>query len=169
MNKSYILTFLLSVMFIIIAFIFQEHLSHFNSLGLVGIFLINIIGSATLFVPAPAIASVVAGGVVYSPVGVAFLATLGACIGDMVSYFVGYSGKKVFVKKHTAIYTTSEKVFKRFGGLGVFVFAFIPNPVFDGIGIIAGVFMYSPYKFFAWMFAGRLLRNILLAFAGSQL
>lgn len=168
MKKSYFFTFLLSIVLVGIAFFFHDKLSQFRSLGLIGIFLINLVGSATLFLPAPAIVSVVAGGNLYPPMAVALIAAVGSAIGDMVGYLFGISGKHVLLKKKDTWYTFLTHHFKQYAPLIIFFGAFIPNPFFDAIGIFAGVFGYSPYKFLFWMFIGRLLRNILLAFAGSR-
>lgn len=166
MKRSYLITFIASVFLMVAAFLFQEKLSQFKALGLFGIFLINFFGSATLFLPAPAIASVFAGGVIYSPMLVAILSALGASLGDMIGFFLGYSGKQIFLKKDHKWYGLLKDVFQRFGGIIVFLFAFIPNPLFDGVGIIAGAFSYPPRRFFIFLLAGRLLRNIFLAYLG---
>lgn len=167
MNRSYIITFILSVLGIFLAFFFQDKLSQFKSLGLVGIFLINFIGSATIFIPSPAIFSVFAGGAIYGTITVAVIASIGAALGDMLGFFIGHSGKHLFLQKENKWYRIGREQFIRFGGLFVFVFALIPNPLFDGVGIIAGVLGYSRYRFFVILFFGRLLRNFILAFAGS--
>ena len=167
MNKSYIFTFFASLLLILIAFSFQDKLSHFKSLGLLGIFLINFLGSATIFVPTPAIASVFAGGLVYPPILVAIISALGASFGDMIGFLLGHVGRKIFIKNHHSWYIFTQDMFKKFGGIIIFIFALIPNPLFDGIGIAAGALSFSPTHFFLLMFLGRLLRNILLAYLGS--
>lgn len=151
-----------------IAYFFHDKLSQFRSLGLIGIFFINLVGSATLFLPAPAIASVVVGGNLYSPLVVALSAAIGSAIGDMVGYFFGLSGKHVLLKKKDRWYLLLTHHFKRHAPLIIILGSFIPNPFFDAVSIFAGVAVYSPYKFLFWMFLGRLLRNMLLAFAGSR-
>lgn len=159
--------FLFSLLFVFGAFSFQEKLSQFQSLGLVGIFLINFLASATIFLPAPGIASVFAGGALYSPLLVALISALGASVGDMVGYLLGLTGKRVFIKNHHAWYMAFVDIFKRFGDIVIFLFAFVPNPFFDAVGILAGVLAYSPLRFFLIMFAGRFARNILLAYLGN--
>ena len=167
---AYVGSFLLSMLLMYAAFRFQHRLEHFKSLGLLGIFFINLIGSSTIFLPAPAIVSVVAGGVLYPPLLVGIVAALGASGGDMLGYFLGRSGKHV-VLNHTEHqwYTYFRKIFHKFADLIIFIFALVPNPFFDAIGIIAGVSEFSPVRFFLIMLAGRFLRNVLLAFAGARL
>lgn len=161
------LVFIISLILIVGAFSFQQNLSQFRSAGYLGIFLINFFGSATLFLPAPAIASVVVGGVLYPPLFVAFVAALGAALGDMIGFVLGHSGRKIFLKDHKKWYFISKDLFKKFGSIVILVFAFIPNPFFDGIGILAGALSFSSTRFFVLLFVGRLMRNVLLAFLGS--
>lgn len=163
-------SFLFSLLLIFAAFRFQHRLEHFRSLGLFGIFLINLIGSSTIFLPAPAIASVVAGGVIYPPVLVGLMAALGAAGGDMLSYFLGRSGTHV-VLNHTerSWYLWFKTFFHKFANIVIFVFAFIPNPIFDAVGIIAGISEFPPIRFFLIMFSARFLRNVLLALIGARL
>lgn len=166
MKKSYFLGFAASLILLITAFLFRDRLSDFKSLGLLGIFLINLLGNATLFLPAPAIASVVAGGLLYPAVLVALAASLGASLGDMVGFFLGVSGKALFIKNHHKWYIFLHGVFKKYGTFVIFVSALIPNPFFDVIGILAGIFSFSFYRFFIPLFLGRLIRNLLLAYLG---
>lgn len=169
-NKTlkYLFLLVVSVVTVFLSFYFRADLSKLGSFGLLGIFTINIIGSATLFIPAPAIATVVAGGIVYNPFFVAVFAALGSGIGDMIGYVLGKSGKEIIFKKDTFWYHIFKETFHKFGALFIIVFAFIPNPVFDAVGILAGIFSYSPVKFFVYVLIGRFLRNLFLAYLGAS-
>lgn len=157
-----------SIAIIFFSFYFRAELSRFSSLGLLGIFLINAFGSATLFVPAPGIATVVAGGFLYNPLFVAIVSALGSAIGDLVGYALGHSGKEVLFKNHPFWYKIFKETFHRFAAVFIIFFSLIPNPVFDFVGVFAGVFHYSPYKFFIYVLIGRFLRNLLLAYVGAS-
>lgn len=161
--------FLASIVIVFLSFYFRDELSHLGSLGLLGIFIINILGSATLFLPAPSIASVFAGGIVYNPFLVAVIAAIGSAIGDMIGFVLGHSGKHIFIKKDSFWYNIFKETFHKFGPILIIVFAFIPNPVFDAVGIVAGIFSYSPVKFFVYVLIGRFLRNLFLAYLGSAI
>lgn len=170
MNKTYLITLALSLVFITLAFVLQGQLSHFRFSGLAGIFLINLFGSATLFVPAPAIISVFAGGFLFPPITVALVAAMGSVVGDMVGFFLGKSGKKVFFsKKNPYWYKKIRSLFKNFADIAIFLFAFIPNPLFDGVGIVAGALNFSLIRFFILVLLGRIMRNIFIAYGGSLL
>ncbi|MBI2032393.1 MAG: VTT domain-containing protein [Candidatus Levybacteria bacterium] len=168
-KRQYLLVFLISIILIFLSFYFRDELASLGSWGLLGIFIINVVGSATLFLPAPSIAAVFAGGIVYSPITVAIIAGLGSAIGDMVGFVLGHSSKHIFLKKDSFWYKIFKETFHKFGPLFIIVFSFIPNPVFDAIGILAGLFSYSPKKFFIYVLIGRFLRNLFLAYLGSAI
>jgi len=166
-RTKHILLIIASLSIIFLSFYFREEFSRLGSFGLIGIFLVNIIGSATLFLPAPGFATVIAGGIVFSPVLVAVVSALGSAIGDMIGYVLGRSGKEVFLKKDSFWYTIFKEIFHKYGFIIIVFFSFIPNPFFDAIGIVAGIFSYNPARFFAYVLLGRFLRNLMLAYFGS--
>lgn len=166
-KRDYTVLFFVSLGLIFLSFYFRDQLVHLGSFGIFGIFLINLISSITLFFPAPAIATVVAGGFLYNPLVVAVVAALGSAVGDFVGYLLGKSGKEVLLKKNSFWYNIFRETFHKFGAIFIIFFSFIPNPIFDAVGLVAGLFSYSPRKFFFYVFIGRLLRNLLLAGIGN--
>lgn len=168
MKKVYILVFIVSITVSILSFFYREQFIQFKTLGLVGIFLINFFDSATAFLGA--IASVVAGGSLYPPLSVAIASALGSALGDMVSFVIGNSGRKIFLPKtERKIYKRLENGFRQWGTVIIFVFALIPNPFFDVVGILAGASFYAPWRFFTILFLGRLVRDFVLAHLGAKL
>lgn len=171
-NKIYAaFVFFLSLILSTAFFVFQDFFKESRSLGLLGIFLVNFISGASFFVSLPAFLTVISGGSIYQPVLVALISSMGATLGDMVNYLFGFSGRHLanhhLSKKKWFIFL--EEHFKRHGTWLLFLFALIPNPIFDAIGLIAGVFRYSAYKFFLIVVAGRFIRFWLLAKLGSFL
>ncbi len=167
MKKKYFLMFLVSAAFILLPFFLRDEFLKFKSYGLLGIFIINFLGNATIFLPAPAIASVIAGGSIYNPFAVAIIASLGAALGDMVGFAFGYSGKTILITSHNFLFNVSRDVFKSVGPFIIFIAALIPNPFFDAIGLLAGFVHYKPTKFFVIMLSARVTRNLILASFGS--
>jgi membrane protein YqaA with SNARE-associated domain len=171
-NKAYAGTiFLLSIGLSIAFFYFRDYLKEAPSFGLFGIFVVNFVSSATFFVSAPAFLTIITGGNLYSPILVAAIAATGACLGDMLGFAFGHSGRrltKTKLDKHKTI-RFLEKHFHRHGVLIIFILAVIPNPFFDAIGILAGVVNYPPLKFFAIMLIGRFIRYWALAQVGATL
>ncbi len=169
MKINHILIFLLAIVLILLPFYFRDELVNLKSLGILGLFLINFFGNATVFLPAPAIASVVAAGSIYNPLIVTLVSSLGGTAGEMVGFVLGHSGKKIFVKKHHFLFLILMDLFKGYGTAIIFVVALIPNPFFDVIGILAGFLHYSPKKFFIVTFLGRIIRNLVLSYFGSKI
>lgn len=163
--------FLLSLVLSIAFFVFRDFLKDASSLGLLGLFLVNFVTSATFFVSAPAFLTVITGGNLYSPILVAVIAAIAAGLGDMLGFAFGFSGRKLTRKKleKNPKIKFLEKHFQRHGALIIFIMAIIPNPFFDAIGILAGVLNYSPIRFFVIMLVGRFLRYWALAQFGSKL
>ncbi len=171
-NKVYAaVIFFLSIVLSIAFFVFKDFFKEATSFGLIGLFLINLVSSASLFVSAPAFLTVIAGGNLYPPILVALIASIGAAFGDMISFLFGSSGRKLTKEKleRNPKILFLEKHFKKYGALIIFLMALIPNPFFDAIGIFAGVFNYSPLRFFVIILIGRFLRYLLLAQFGSTL
>ena len=96
MNKIYAgLIFALSILLSIAFYVFGDFFKDSTSLGLIGLFIINLVSSASLFLPAQAFLTVSAGGNLSPPLLVALIASFGASLGDMVSYLFGSSGRKL--------------------------------------------------------------------------
>ena len=171
-SRKYFSIFVLILSFVLSigVFVLRDNFKEATNLGLLGIFLINLASTSTFFVSGPAFLTVIAGGSIYPPLLVALVASLGAAAGDMVSYFLGYSGRSLTEHKlkKKLWFVVLEDLFKAYGTIIVFVFAIIPNPVFDAIGLVAGVFGFKPLKFFALMLFGRFARFVILALIGAR-
>jgi len=171
-SKIYaIIIFILSIVLSAGFFVYRDFFKGALSLGLLGLFIVNFISSAGFFVSGPAFLTIIAGGNLYSPILVATVAAIGACLGDMLGFAFGYSGRRLAKKELDShrIIKFLEKHFHRHGALIIFILAIIPNPFFDAVGILAGVVNYPPLKFFMIMFIGRFLRYWLLAQIGSKI
>lgn len=172
MNKKTLSIVVLIISFIlsVAVFVFRDYFRDLQSLGLLGIFLINFFSSATFFVSGPAFLTVVAGGFLYPPLLVALVSSLGASFGDMVSYFFGFSGRRLALHnlRKKIWFSVFEDLFRAYETIIILIFAIVPNPFFDAVGLFAGIFGMNYFKFFVIMFVGRFARYILLAFLGSN-
>lgn len=156
----------LSVAISILIFIFRDYLSRLTTYGYLGIFLINLIGSATVLVPTPAIVATFIGGSIYNPLLVGIISGIGASIGETTGYLAGY-GTSVLIKENKN-YKRVEKWMNINGFMTIFVLACIPNPIFDLTGIIAGVTKYSFKRYFLAVILGKIIRFIGISFLGSR-
>ncbi len=132
--------------------------------GYPGVFLVTLLGTAAMVVPVPYLVAIVAGGAVLNPVIVALVAGVAAALGEMVGYFAGVAGHTLL--PDTRVVRWLERAMARFGVVVIFVAAFIPNPVFDAVGVLAGAARMPLWMFTASCFLGKTLRFWLVA-AGS--
>ncbi len=163
----YLLLFVLSAFILISPLLFGFDWGFFKSLGLIGITLINFLASATLFLPAPGFLAIGIGGTIYNPILVAFLSALGSTLGEIVGFTFGYTSKKMTSSQQN-ILDKIEKLFKnKYIPIIIVAIAFIPNPFFDAIGIVAGASLYPLKRFLILVFIGRFLRDLIIAYAGQ--
>ena len=160
-----------SLVLLYLIWIYRDTLRDFSEYGYIGIFIINFISAATVFLPAPGTASVFIGGAVWNPILVGIISGAGSAFGELFAYFLGYGGRGLLEMeggKHKWI-KNLEKSFLKSGFRTTFIFAAIPIPFFDIIGVIAGAASYSVWKFFLAVCSARILRNILFAFTGDKI
>ena len=162
------LVFLTFILFLPVFFQIRFH--NLGSLGLVGVFLINFFGSATVFLPAPGLLSVGISATQSNPLLVAIIGALGASLGEGTTFLFGYTSNKFLrLEKHKFILKFKKRVFDRWGAAVILLFAFFPNPLFDGVGMLAGLSKYPIKKFLLLTFIGRLLRYIVIAYVSSYI
>lgn len=146
------------------ALYFRERLQALQQYGYAAVFLVGLISNATLILPVPGLAvSSVLGGV-FNPWLVGLVGGVGQALGELTGYMAGYSGQ-TFVDDY-AVYDRLTQWMQRYGALAVFLLAFIPNPIFDVGGMIAGALRFPLCKFLASCIAGKVIKNILFALAG---
>jgi len=135
-----------------------------QNLGYVGVFIVGFLANATIFLPAPSWALTIAAGVTLNPLLVALFAGAGESLGEITGYLAGSSGSIVLEDKES--YQKSARLMKRWGVWFIIFLAFIPNPAFDIVGILAGALRMPVAKFLWGTFLGKFLRAILLAYGG---
>ena len=147
-------------------------LGELRQFGYAGIFLISLIGSASVVLPLPGAAVVVSSGQFVNDVlGLPFwllvgiVASLGETIGELTGYLAGLGGKVVIEQR--PLYRRLERWMRRHGGATIFVFATVPNPVFDIAGFLAGAVRMPLLRFLAAVSLGKLIKNSLLALGGE--
>lgn len=169
-NKEKIIKYFfifLSVVISVLIIVFRDKLAGLAGYGYFGIFLINLIGSATILIPTPAIMATFVGGGIYNPFFVGILSGIGASIGETTGYLAGYGGSALI--KESKNYKRVEKWMNINGFATIFVLACIPNPFFDLTGLFAGATKYSFKKYFLAVVLGKILRFIGIALLGNRL
>jgi membrane protein YqaA with SNARE-associated domain len=135
--------------------------------GYPAVFLISLLGNATLVLPAPFYLVVGAAGSSLDPLTVGIVAGLGATLGELTGYLAGASGKgSVEGKKH---YKWVERHMKKSGPLVIFLLGAIPNFFFDIGGLLAGVTRMPIWQFILVAWAGKSIRMTIIALVGNYL
>ena len=168
-NKDKIITYffvIISILISVIIIAFRNELARLSEFGYLGIFLINLVGSATVIIPAPSLVATFIGGSIYNPLLVGIFSGVGASIGEITGYLAGYGGSAAI--KETKNYKRIEKWMNINGFATILSLALIPNPIFDLSGIFAGVTHYSFKKYFTAVLIGKTVRFIVISYLGSN-
>jgi len=140
--------------------------------GYAGLFLVNLLGSASIFMPSPAAASVLGGGAfLHDFLGVptffwvGLVAGLGEALGEFTGYLAGYGGR-VVVQDHPQ-YRRVHRWMERHGTVTIFLLALVPNPLFDLGGLAAGAVEMPVPRFFLAVLAGKVIKDWYMAAFGG--
>ncbi len=145
---------------------FGKEFAQLAAIGYPGIFLVSLLGNATIVLPAPSLALVFAMGSVLNPVLVGLVAGAGEALGELTGYAAGYGGQAVI--EHRERYDRLTEWMARRGGITIFFLSLIPNPFVDLAGIAAGSLRYPllRFLFFCWM--GKTVKTLVVAWAGAN-
>jgi membrane protein YqaA with SNARE-associated domain len=146
--------------------LFRHELARFSRYGYPGVFIVSLLGNATVILPAPSLAVVFGMGGVLNPLFVGLVAGVGEALGELTGYLAGYGGRAVI--EDWQMYHRLEKWMQRNGSATIFVLSAIPNPIFDLAGIAAGVLRFPLQRFLLSCWVGKTLKTTAFAFAGAQ-
>jgi membrane protein YqaA with SNARE-associated domain len=143
----------------------SNQIQRFRAYGYPGVFVVSLLGNATVILPAPSLAVVFAMGGVLHPLLVGLCAGPGEALGELTGYLAGYGGRAVI--ENRGMYDRLEHWMRRHGGWTVFVLSVIPNPVFDLAGISAGALRYPLWRFLLFCWIGKTIKTVAFAYAGA--
>jgi membrane protein DedA with SNARE-associated domain len=164
--------FLLLAGFAIAFFYFSADIDSLKSYGYAGLFLINVIGAASILLPSPAAASVFGAGALLEDflgvpafIWVGLVAGLGEAVGEFSGYAAGYGGR--FIVQDKPAYARIHAWMQKRGFITMFVMSTVPNPLFDIAGLAAGAVQMPLKRFFVAVLAGKVIKNTWIAAAGA--
>ncbi len=140
-----------------------------EGVGYTGAFVINLVGSASIVIPVPGLAAVCAAAapaVGLNVVALGLVGGIGSTIGELTGYLAGYGGQS-FVQRSRHYQRVHNLVIRR-GALALFVLAALPTPLFDVAGIASGSLGYPIRRFLLWVFLGKVIKFIGIAYACQQ-
>ena len=147
-------------------FIFRDQLVELKGYGLLGLFVLNILGSATIFLPTPLFLTAFVAGAIFNPFLVAVIASLGSAIGELTGYMAGYGAEDILEKEPKV-----QKVrgwMKKRGFWTLFLLAAIPNPIFDIAGFVAGATEVPVKKYLIAVWLGKLIKFSAISYVGAH-
>lgn len=131
--------------------------------GYAGVALTALVASGGLVIPVPALATACVVGALLNPWIVALVAGVAEGVGELTGYFLGYSGQGILTRHR--YYPRLEVWMRRRGWLALFLLSLVPNPVFDVVGVAAGVLRYPIWRFLAVVWVGKIIKFAAIAYA----
>lgn len=139
----------------------------FGTWGYVGAFVISFVASATIILPAPGIAVVIAMGTALDPVMLGIVAGVGSAFGELSGYAAGASGRALIPHSRREQFEWLHRLTDRYGAQLLFVLSAIPFPLFDFAGIIAGMLKIRITTFLAMVSVGKSIKYIIMILLGA--
>ena len=135
-------------------------------LGYPGIFLVNLIGSASIILPVPSFVVTFAFGAILNPWLVGIAAGTGAAIGELTGYALGFGSREMIEKRHRKWFERTKRWVESWGIFPV-IALFAATPLPDDItGIAGGIIKYDIRKFFLAVLIGKVVMSLALAWGG---
>jgi len=165
-HRSQILALLFSVAITATVVVFRERIAALSGYGYLGVFVVSVLGNATVLFPVPSLAVTFAGGGVLNPLFVGLVAGVGEPLGELTGYLAGYGGGAVV--EQGPHFQRIRSWMERRGFLTLLVLSAIPNPLFDVAGVIAGVLHFPLVQFLLACWLGKTAKALAVAYLGSQ-
>ena len=145
----------------------RDVVEQLGAYGYLGVFLFTLLSSATIVLPSPALGMVALGGKTLNPWLVGLTGGVAAGLGEITGYLAGMGGSEL--AERSRFYPRVKDWVQRWGLITILVLAFVPGPVFDLAGIAAGAVRMPFRRFLLVCMSGKILRMILVAWAGRYL
>ena len=156
---------ILAVAITIVVYVLRDRLQDVKEYGYAGLFVVSIVGNATIVLPVPTMVVAFVGGGVLNPILVGVISAAGATIGELTGYLAGMGGQVIMENRD--VHERFERWMDRYGLLALFFLAAVPNPFFDVAGIIAGMsgIPVTTYMLVVWV--GKIVKFVLIAYLGA--
>jgi membrane protein YqaA with SNARE-associated domain len=130
--------------------------------GYIGAFVVSLIASATIVLPAPGLAIIIAMSPALDPILLGLVAGIGSAIGELSGYAAGAGGRMLIPPERQAQFDWLRQLTHRYGALILGLLAALPFPLFDFAGIVAGVIRMPVLRFLLAVTVGKSIKYIVL-------
>lgn len=154
---------------IVLCILIVQHRGYLDQIahwGYVGCFFINILASGTLVMPGFGMILTFTLGGVLNPAIVGLVAGAGEAIGAIGAYFTGYGSRGLVGGSTNSFYLRFNRIISRHGSKAVFFMASLINPIYYPFAVFLGMLRFGWVKFFLATWAGRTVKNLMLAYLG---
>ena len=158
----------------VVIFLLRDKISDVGELGYMGLFLLCFLANCTVLLPAPSLMIAASCALIMNPLLVALFAALGSTAGELVGYAFGTVSKDLSPRFQRILDAFAARIHNQ--TLLVFLFAVLPLPLFDLVGIYSGGTKMNLIKFFIVCFLGKFIKMLiytrsydLLNWASSQI
>jgi membrane protein YqaA with SNARE-associated domain len=159
-----ILGLLVAIAITVGIYLARDQIAQLPAYGFPTVFLISLLGNASVIVPAPSFAVAFVAGGSLNPIAVGVIAGLGAALGELTGYLAGASGKGVVDRRPT--YQKLRRGMEKSGFLVIFTLGVVPNFLFDVGGILAGAVRMPVWQFLLAAWLGKSIRLSIVAATG---
>lgn len=136
----------------------------FGQYGYLGIFVVSLLGNATLLLAAPYWIGIVVLGATLNPLWVGLWSGVGMALGESTGWLAGFGGRAAIPDNQA--YRRVSRWMERYGVVAVFFLALVPNPLMDLGGIAAGATGMPLWKYLLAAWPGKTIRALILAYTG---
>lgn len=140
----------------------------FGRWGYVGAFVISLIASATIILPAPGIVVIIAMSAALDPILLGIVAGVGSAIGELTGYAAGRGGRALIPAERSRQFEQLTVLTQRYGVLALGGLAALPFPLFDFAGIVAGALRMRVVRFLLAVAVGKSIKYIILILLGAS-
>jgi len=105
-----------------------------------------------------------------APILVGLISGLGASLGQIITFMIGYGGRdisqKITSKINGGFYTKAMNWVQRHGSWAVFVMSAVQNPFHLPMTLAIAALHFSRWKFFVFSLLGNIVKSSIIAFCG---
>jgi membrane protein YqaA with SNARE-associated domain len=130
--------------------------------GYIGAFVVSLIASATIVLPAPGLAIIIAMSPALDPILLGIVSGIGSAIGELSGYAAGAGGRMLIPPERQAQFEWLRQLTHRYGALILGLLAALPLPLFDFAGIVAGVIRMPVLRFLLAVAIGKSIKYLIL-------
>jgi len=147
-----------------LSYTYSDEIRSMGKWGYIGVLIVSFLSAATIFIPAPSLLVVGSLASVRNPFVLSLFAGIGAGLGEFTGYISG-EGLSDIESESMKDVLQYKKLILKYGPTVVFVFALIPNPLFDIVGVASGILRMNRKTFLLAVVLGNILKYLIVCFS----